>query len=335
MTTTTDYVGNMIYENGVLKRILTPAGYWQNGTYYYFLKDHLGSNRVVINGSGDVVESSSYYPSGMRFGESSVILTNNVQPYRHTGHEMQEMHGLNWIDNNARFRTVSDGSGFTGVDPHAEKYYSISPYTYCEGNPIRFIDSDGRDPGDIFRSKRLAAADFGHLYNDNSIQLNKEFGTTIYRITNTEGKFIGYSYSVPNIGNEHSLDLISPAPKEYETVAEAHTHGGYSGPKIEDNEFSGRTVTIPLTSSRSGDIGNYNINKIDGFVITSNGSIKEFNHSTGKITDLTNNAPEFKNIPSDQLDPTHVNTENALSPLLNKGEQTQSSFQVWLDNIFK
>jgi len=43
-TTTTDYVGNYIYENGTLKRILLPEGYYQGGTYYYYLKDHLGSN---------------------------------------------------------------------------------------------------------------------------------------------------------------------------------------------------------------------------------------------------------------------------------------------------
>jgi hypothetical protein len=145
MITTTDYVGNMIYENGTLKRILTPVGYWQAGTYYYFLKDHLGSNRVVMTGSGGIAETSSYYPSGMRFGESSVILTNSVQPYRHTGHEMQEMHGLNWVDNLARFRTVSDGSGFTGIDQLCEKYYSISPYSYCADNPVKYVDSDGRD----------------------------------------------------------------------------------------------------------------------------------------------------------------------------------------------
>jgi len=144
MVTTTDYVGNMIYENGTLKRIVTPVGYWQAGIYYYFLKDHLGSNRVVMTGSGGIAETSNYYPSGMRFGESSAILTNSIQPYRHTGHEMQEMHGLNWIDNLARFRTVSDGSGFTGLDPLAEKYYSISPYAYCGGNPINRIDLNGK-----------------------------------------------------------------------------------------------------------------------------------------------------------------------------------------------
>jgi len=141
-TTTTDYVGNIIYENGTLKRILTPVGYWQGGTYYYFLKDHLGSNRLVITDGGAVVETSSYYPSGMRFGESTVS-GGNVQPYRHTGHEMQQMHGLNWIDNLARFRTVSDGGGFTGVDPLAELMPGISPYAYCYNNPIKYIDPLG------------------------------------------------------------------------------------------------------------------------------------------------------------------------------------------------
>jgi len=116
MTTTTDYVGKLIYENGTLKRILAPEGYYQGGHYHYFMKDHLGSVRVVLRDDQTVEEQNHYYPSGMRFGESAVD-GGSVQPYRHTGHEMQEMHGLNWIDNNARFHTVSDGGGFTGVDP--------------------------------------------------------------------------------------------------------------------------------------------------------------------------------------------------------------------------
>jgi len=30
------------------------------------------------------------------------------------------------------------------MDPLCEKYYEVSPYAYCAGNPVRFIDSDGK-----------------------------------------------------------------------------------------------------------------------------------------------------------------------------------------------
>jgi hypothetical protein len=31
-------------------------------------------------------------------------------------------------------------------DPHAERYPNLSPYQYCENNPLVFINNDGRDP---------------------------------------------------------------------------------------------------------------------------------------------------------------------------------------------
>ena len=31
------------------------------------------------------------------------------------------------------------------VDPHAENYYPQSPYAFCNNNPIKFVDRDGRD----------------------------------------------------------------------------------------------------------------------------------------------------------------------------------------------
>ena len=79
----------------------------------------------------------------MRFGES-VVNGGNVQPYRHTGMEMQSMHGLNWIDNKARMRTVNVPE-FTTIDPLAEDNYEISPYAYAVNNPINYIDPDGQD----------------------------------------------------------------------------------------------------------------------------------------------------------------------------------------------
>ena len=33
---------------------------------------------------------------------------------------------------------------FVSLDPQCEKYYSLSPYAYCAGNPVRLVDIDGR-----------------------------------------------------------------------------------------------------------------------------------------------------------------------------------------------
>ena len=54
------------------------------------------------------------------------------------------MNGLNQYDYGARRR----GAGlpiWTGMDPLAEKYYSISPYAYCHNNPVNRIDPDGKN----------------------------------------------------------------------------------------------------------------------------------------------------------------------------------------------
>ena len=44
---TTDYVGNKIYENGTLKRILIDGGYIEGNVYHYYLTDHKGISPPV------------------------------------------------------------------------------------------------------------------------------------------------------------------------------------------------------------------------------------------------------------------------------------------------
>ena len=69
-TTQTDYCGNVIYENGVQKLLQTEEGYVDlanSSTYHYYLKDHQGNNRVVINSNGAVKETNHYYPFGGLF----------------------------------------------------------------------------------------------------------------------------------------------------------------------------------------------------------------------------------------------------------------------------
>ncbi|MEL5896078.1 DUF6443 domain-containing protein [Bacteroides sp. GD17] len=137
---TTDYCGNVIYENGTAKQLLTEEGYvsLSDNKYHYYLKDHQGNNRVVINSAGTPEETNHYYPFGGVFANAG-----NAQPYKYNGKELDAKKGLNWYDYGARHYDAAVGR-FMTVDPLAEKYYPTSPYTYCANNPVRFIDTDGK-----------------------------------------------------------------------------------------------------------------------------------------------------------------------------------------------
>ena len=138
-TTTTDYCGNVIYENGVQKLLLTEEGYitLSDSKYHYYLKDHQGNNRVVISQSGTVEETSHYYPFGGTFASAG-----NVQPYKYNGKEYDSKKGLNWYDYGARHYDAALGR-FTTNDRFSEKYHSLSPYQYGANNPVNTIDING------------------------------------------------------------------------------------------------------------------------------------------------------------------------------------------------
>jgi len=139
----TDYCGNVIYENGAVSRIVTEEGYitlaGTTPTYHYYLKDHQGNNRVVINQSGTVEQVNHYYPFGGLIGESTAGV---VQPYKYNGKELDRMHGLDLFDYGARHYDAAIGRWWT-VDRFAEKYASLTPYHYAANNPIYYIDFNG------------------------------------------------------------------------------------------------------------------------------------------------------------------------------------------------
>ena len=140
-TTQKDYCANVVYENGVQKMLLTEEGYVDlsasTPTYYYYLKDHQGNNRVVLSSGGTAVETNHYYPFGGLFD------SDYEQPYKYNGKELDTKKGLNWYDYGARHYDAMLGRWLV-VDPLAEKYYAWSSYAYCNNNPIGAIDSEGK-----------------------------------------------------------------------------------------------------------------------------------------------------------------------------------------------
>ena len=132
-----DYCGNYILRNGVVDRILTPSGYIKNDTVYSYVKDYQGNIRSIVRQDGAVVESTDYYPYGTPF-----TTANSVQPYKYGTKELDRMHGLDLYDSQARWYDSLTGRTTT-MDPLAEKYYSLSPYLWCAGNPVKYGDERG------------------------------------------------------------------------------------------------------------------------------------------------------------------------------------------------
>ena len=149
------YHGDCVLRDDSLERVLTPNGYIASDTLHYYIKDYQGNVRSVVRQDGAVVESNEYYPYGGLFSA-----TASVQPYKYSSKELDRTHGLDLYDSEARWYDSLLGRTST-MDPLAEKYYSLSPYLWCAGNPVKFIDLDGCEP-----TIDEAAAIAAHVYGD-------------------------------------------------------------------------------------------------------------------------------------------------------------------------
>ena len=198
-TTTTDYCGNVIYENGTQKLLLTEEGYINlTGTqqYHYYLKDHQGNNRVVINQSGTVEETNHYYPFGGVFGTAG-----NTQPYKYNGKEFDTKKGLNWYDYGARYYDAALGR-FTTVDPSSENYYAFNPYSYCVNNPIKYIDPDGKDFIIWYKDSNGKQAYFSFNGKNAAMAPNNSFVNAVVE---------AYFYNSKNGGGEYAQKIVTNA----------------------------------------------------------------------------------------------------------------------------
>ena len=113
------------------------------------LRDHLGSVRAVVDGdTGTVIEASDYYPFGKRIPTpvTEPVAPTSQNRWLFSGKESQSFlsAAIPLLDFGARMYDPLTAR-WTAQDPLAEKYYAVSPYAYCIGNPISLFDPNGTD----------------------------------------------------------------------------------------------------------------------------------------------------------------------------------------------
>lgn len=224
--TKTDYVGNFIYEDGVLKTVMYEGGYdeyKQAGSSpisHYYVQDHQGNNRAVVNQNKTLVQRTQYHAFGLPYHDyQDPKPENSSNRFKYSGKEFDEMHGLDWYDFHAR-QYDPLLNRFMSLDPLADKKPWMSPYAYCSNDPISRIDPDGKDDLYYNESGKLLYRVANNDPNTNYVTKTSQSQSDMYPTKNAQtGNVNGIStsdaaeteklISSGNVKGDHMKNVIS------------------------------------------------------------------------------------------------------------------------------
>ena len=119
----------------------------QAGDTHYELTNHLGNVMAVISDTASttaeptVVSLSDYYPFGMT--EPGRSWNSGDYRFGYTGHEKENDLAEGVYTTEYRLLDTRLGR-WMSVDKLAGDYTWMSPYNYCDGNPVMMVDPDGK-----------------------------------------------------------------------------------------------------------------------------------------------------------------------------------------------
>ena len=173
-------------------------GYIPNDTTreetFFYHSDHLGSTSYITDDKANITQYDAYLP----YGELLVDEHSSSEdlPYKFNGKQFDEETGLYYYG--ARCMNPKTSLWY-GVDPLAEKYVSISPYSYCKSSPMNYIDEKGLYPKGIV-----------------TIHYERSIVTTAPSITgatmNVPTQYVYYKFTK---SATHLLSLVSGVPENY------------------------------------------------------------------------------------------------------------------------
>jgi RHS repeat-associated protein len=149
---------------------------------YWYHPDHLGSSSLITDKGGSVVQHLHYLPWGEDFVNQRLNGFDGVR-FTFSAKERDSETGLSYFG--SRYYS-SDLSIWLSVDPMCDKYASLSPYVYCANNPVKLVDPNGEEIGDVDEASRKkiealttkGSADYSRAFTRKYNQLAKS--KTVY-----------------------------------------------------------------------------------------------------------------------------------------------------------
>ncbi len=203
------------------------GGYFDaEGKVHYYVPDYQGNIIADVTARGKVEQTASYYPYGEPWVEPE---GGNRRLYG--GKERLNVGALRPSDFGARYLDTRSGR-WNSQDPCSEDFYPLSPYSVCGGDPVNYMDPDGRrftKCGDIAASRLLLASAM-LFYSTRNI----EYLQTI--------KEIAVLYSSPQLYHVGRISTISNSSSTVynltmEAVVARINEGEYADLDILSHEF--------------------------------------------------------------------------------------------------
>ncbi len=116
-------------------------GLIQSSARYYYLKDHLGSVRMIIDKNGKLKAYDDYYPYGLVMPGRSMNMAMADERYKFIGKEQDAETGYGYFG--GRYYCSLIGR-WLSIDP-LTKTPGYNPYNYCLDNPLKYFDPDGQE----------------------------------------------------------------------------------------------------------------------------------------------------------------------------------------------
>ena len=335
----TEYRGNLVCADDSLKYILFDGSLIAmdraEPEYLFFLRDHLGSVRVVARPDGKAVQVNHYYPYGMAFagggmsgnagahpveggvsvaggsleiggetGGMELARPGASQPYRFLGNELYTSNSLGLYDFSARMYDPALGR-FLSVDPMAEGYRHLSPYAYCAGNPVVYADKDGQVIGRV-----VVGAVVGAAINGGIALLSGESGRDVLGAVArgaVDGGIAGLTFGMSmgtTLAGKIAVGAVTSAASS--TVGQLVESGGVDVREVVTDAAVG-AVTGGITQKGSSKLWNARekaVNKLSPFnyAETARKEVKKEWRSAGKGLSGQSARAEFRKEVSDRAD---------------------------------
>ena len=280
----------------------------QSGKMQYFLRDHLGSVRVIAEDRHTVISRTDYLPFGVRMSGDGLTGANSTARssfFGFSGKENEMWGGYDTADGDItphwlkgeRYQHFGARAYdpvsciFMQVDPMAEKYYGMTPYGYCAGNPVMFMDPQGDT-----------------LIADQSAQLNIK-----HTLSAREARYVRFDESGQldntrllksnsNSTNMTALKLLSSCTTLYLAIVSDNAFGDVfyeKGSKIDYPENFNYGVTCMPNASQNPSPDN-NVYIFTAFFLNSEGKVTNTAH------ELYGHAYFYELSKTSDVNPNHV-----------------------------